>query len=316
MTANNGTVFAVDGATGYVGSHLVDTLCKKGYSVRAIVHNNAKDADCQFLESCGAKLFKTDLDANSQVLKDALNGATCMVHLIGSIAPPKGQKLEDLHAGQSLQMIEACKRASTKVVLVTALGTSANAVSLYHRTKSQSEELLKNSGLPFVILRPSLILGKQAGRRDSKLMTRYIKLIHDRPRVPLIGGGKNLLQPVFVGDLSEAIINAATDESLSKATLEIGGPEVISMHDLISRLMDTIGIRKPLQALPVGIASILAPIMETFQSVPLLSSDQVKLAGIDNICSDNAIETVLKVNPKSLKLALDTYKNQAQTTKV
>ncbi|MGC5183974.1 hypothetical protein ACPXBI_28385, partial [Escherichia coli] len=63
--------------------------------MHAIVHPGANEADCAFLESCGAKIFKTNLDANSPVLLEALNAAQSVVHLIGSIAPPKGQKLAD-----------------------------------------------------------------------------------------------------------------------------------------------------------------------------------------------------------------------------
>lgn len=308
MTEQVKTTVAVDGATGYVGTHLVHALCKKGIGVRAIVHPGANSKDCDFLLNSGAELFKTDLDAGSDTLKRALDGADCVVHLIGSIAPKKGQKLEDLHAGMTQHLLEANKGMTAKMLMITALGTAENAESLYHRSKWQAEELLRKSGHTYMILRPSLILGRQVGRRDSKLMARYIHLINTRPRVPVLGGGKNLLQPVFVGDLATAISKACLDASLVNKTIEIGGTEVLSMKDLLGKLMDALGKQKPLQPVPLGLAAMLAPILEMVQNVPLLSRDQVKLSGSDNICSDNWLEKLLESKPVSLAEALATYR--------
>ncbi len=301
-------IIAVDGASGYVGSHLIHALCKSGVRVRAIVHPKANLSDCQFLSECGAEIYKTDIDANSPTLIDALTGASTVIHLIGSIAPKKGQKLEELHAGITQQLVKAAQSTNTKILMITALGTSADALSQYHKTKWQAEELVRKSGLPYTILRPSLILGRQVGRRDSKLMARYIELIKTRPKVPLLGGGKNLLQPVFIGDLSRAISKLALSQEMTGKTLEIGGAEVLSMQELVSKLMDAIGKRKPLQPVPPALANILASVLELVQSVPMVSKDQVKLSTTDNICSDNALENQLALTPTPLAKALATYR--------
>lgn len=314
MTDPISGIVAVDGATGYVGSHLIHKLCQQGTTVRAIVHAGARAEDCQFLESCGATIFRTDLQADSAILAQALAGATSMVHLIGSIAPPKGQKLEDLHAGQSKQLVEACKKSGSKVIMITALGTSAEADSVYHRTKWQAEELLRQSGLAHVILRPSLIVGRLVGRRDSKLMARYIQLIEEKPRVPLVGGGKNLVQPVFVADLAAAIVKSIANRELTNKTLEIGGSEVLSMKDLVLKLMEILQISKPLLAIPPALASIAASLLELVQTVPLLSCEQVKLSLKDNICSQNALGTILNLEPEPLARALSTYKKTGSRT--
>ncbi|MBX9686444.1 MAG: NAD(P)H-binding protein [Candidatus Obscuribacterales bacterium] len=300
-------IAAVDGATGYVGNHLVWALAKNGYQVRAIVHPKAKESDCRFLQTCGAEIFRTDLKSDSEILKKALNSADCAFHLIGSIAPPKGQKLEDLHAGQTKELLAACRESKTKVMLLTALGSRGDAQSDYHKTKWQSEELLRNSGLEYLILQPSLIVGKQVGNRNSKLMTRYVHLIRTRPRVPLIAGGSVSLQPVFIGDLTEAIIKASFDPKYSGKTLELGGPEIINMKELVSKLMQLLRINKPLIAVPTAVASLAASFLEIFQTVPLLSRDQVKLSASDNYCKSNALSELLGHSPTSLDAALSTY---------
>lgn len=306
--ANAQITVAVDGATGYVGSHLVHELRQRGVNVNAIVHNSAKKSDCDFLESCGAVLYKTELDAASSTLVGALKNADYAVHLIGSIAPPKGQKLEDLHKGQTTQLVAACKKSGTKILMVTALGSSADADSVYHRTKWQAEEVVRQSGLPYLILRPSLIIGRKVGRRDSKLMARYLKLLKEKAKVPVIAGGANRVQPVSVVDLARAMANAIIEGAPLNETLEIGGEQAISMKDLLGLLMDSTGKHKPLQAIPAGLANILAGILETVQTVPLLSRDQVKLSQKDNVCRNNALESLLHSKPESIQSALATYK--------
>ena len=308
MTDLVSNIVVVDGASGYVGSHLVHELNRRQIPVRALVHETAHPEDCRFLASCQAGLFKSEINAASPVLAQCLSGARALVHLIGSIAPGKGQKLEDLHAGLTAELIAACRQSRPKIIMITALGTAVDADSLYHRSKWQAEELLRASGLDYVILRPSLIVGRQVGRRDSKLVARYINLIETRKRVPLIGGGKNLLQPVFIGDLCSAVIKAIGDDSLNGQTLEIGGEKVVSMKELVTDLMAVLEIKKPTQPVPPAVAALAAALLETIQTVPLVSRDQVKLALKDNVCSNNAMQSILHLEVKSLADALQTYK--------
>ena len=313
--SNGGQIIAVDGASGYVGNHVVAELRRRNIQVRCIVHPGVKDVDREFLKSTGAEIFQTDLKEDSAILQSALSGVTCIIHLIGSIAPPKGQKLSDLHAGQTKELIAACKKTAVpKIVMITALGTAVDAESEYHRTKWQSEELVRNSGISFVILRPSLIIGRTVGSRNSKLIARFNKMIAERPQVPVIEGAKNLIQPVFVGDLAEAIATAASspadDPTLRNRTFEIGGGEVQPMHQLIKELMKQQGVSKSLKSLSAPIANLAAFFLEMVSpGVPLLSRDQVKLACTNNVCSDNALQPIFKVNPTTVEAALATYNN-------
>lgn len=313
---------AVDGATGYVGNHVVAALRKRNMKVNCIVHKGAKEVDKNFLQSTGAKIFEADLDASSESLQEALSDVSCVIHLIGSIAPPKGQKLADLHRGQTEQLVAACKKANVKkIVMITALGTAADAASEYHKTKWQAEEVIRSSGISFAILRPSLIIGRQVGSRNSKLIARFNKMIAERPQVPVIEGAKNKIQPVFVGDLAEAIVEAAlaaaNDSRFAGQTLEIGGSQIMPMHELIEKLMGLQGQEKPLKSLPASLAGVLAFLLETFSpGVPLLSRDQVKLACGDNICSANTLESVFRIKATSVDEALKSYASSSTPSSV
>lgn len=308
-------VVTIDGATGYLGNHLVNHLLKRGLKVRALVHAGAKNDDIGFLNSLGAQVFQSDLDPGSIKAQEALSGAACLVHLIGSIAPKKGESLIDLHAGQMEKLLKACRAEKPKIILVTALGTAEDAESLYHRSKWQSEECLRRSGLPYFILRPSLIVGRSVGRRNSKLISRFMQLIDSRKKVPLVGGGKNLLQPVFVDDLCRCIANVVETDALCQQTVEIGGEDIVSMKELVERLMELQGKEKPLQTIPAPLAFAIANVLQAFQTVPLLSVDQVKLSLKDNVCSSNQIESILKTKATGLCEALSTYNSESERTK-
>lgn len=301
----------VDGASGYVGSHLVASLCENGFEVRALVHKGAKEKDIRFLKSLNAKVFVADLDNDSDQLNTAFSGAQAVVHLIGSIAPPKGETMQNLHVNQTRRLVKLCKDNQVKkVIMVTALGSSSSAASNYHATKFQAEELLRTSGLNFVILRPSLIFGRQVGERDSKLVARLIQAIESKPIVPLINGGVNLIQPIFIGDLVDALIAAINRDDLINQTYELGGANVISMKQFVDMLMETLSVKKPIVNLPTPLATLLATCMEATSRVPLISRDQVRIAKNNNVCSTNDLSMKLGIEPRHIKLGLNTYKEK------
>lgn len=309
----------VDGATGYVGSHLVHLLIKRGFQVNCLVHKKAKQDDIAFLQSVGtdaggtdaggtgAKIFQYDL--NDQTAERAFAGMDCAVHLIGSIAPPRGTKLDDLHTEQTKCFAEHAAAAGIKkIIAVTALGTSPHAASTYHQTKSKAEAVISQSGIDFVILRPSLIVGKQVGKRDSKLVRRLQDMIQAKKIIPLISGGKNQIQPIFIADLAEAICAAIEDDQLLGKTCELGGEEIVTMRQLVEELMQILEVKKPILPLPRLLAYTIAGFCELKEGVPMVSRDQVTLSQLDNICHDNALTSLLKIKPTPLRHALTTYK--------
>lgn len=306
----------VDGATGYVGSHLVAALGEAGFEVRALVHKGARQKDIDFLKSVKANVFVCNLDENSDELKKAFSGAKIAVHLIGSIAPPKGETMQNLHINQTGKLVETCRQNKIeKTVMVTALGSSSSAESNYHSTKWQAEELLRASGLNYVILRPSLIFGRQVGNRDSKLVARLIQAIEQKPCVPLINGGVNLIQPIFIGDLVEALITVINRDDLLNQTYELGGANVITMAQFVDMLMETLAVKKPVISLPTPIAVLLASCMEVTTRVPLISRDQIRIAKNNNVCSTNDLSVKLGIEPRHIKVGLNTYREKIASAK-
>ncbi|MDJ0864859.1 MAG: NAD(P)H-binding protein [Myxococcota bacterium] len=306
MSESKHTV-AVDGATGFVGVHVVAALRERGHEAVALVRKGSRAADLEVLESLGARLAPVDLQSESE-LTDAMRGCDRLVHLIGSIAPPKGTDLESLHGGIASRCFLAAKGAGvSKVAIVTALGAGPNAASLYHRTKWQAEEALRGSGLPFVVLRPSLIVGRRVGHRDSKMVRRYLDLIEQRKRVPLVLGGRNRVQPIAVTDLAEAVCTVLERSDWDGRVLELGGGEVMTTRQFVQRLMRAVGQEKDFLTIPGPLAWCAASLLEAVQEVPLLSHDQLRIAQIDGDCAENALTGELAATPTPLDEALAAY---------
>ncbi len=309
-TAPGGSV-AINGATGYIGTHVADELIRQGEQAVCLVREGTS-RDAGFLASLGAKIVETDAWATDGSLAEALADCDRLVHLIGSIAPPKGTRLADLQTGTARRYLEAANRAGVrKVVMVTALGCGPDAASEYHRTKWLAEEALRGSGLDWVIIQPSLVVGRTVGHRDSKLVRRYLDLIANKPRIPLVLGGHNQVQPIAIADLALALAKVLTSSRWDHHTLQIAGKDKLSTRDFVGELMRVRGVSKDFLTIPGPVAWLAATACEAFQTVPLLSRDQLRIARVDGTVADNDLVTQLEIDPISLKEALEVYGNNS-----
>lgn len=333
-----GKTVLVDGATGYIGTHVVRQLLREGASVLALVRPASSMEDREFLLRSGARLVEADLVGGAQEkrrLAEAFAQCYGAVHLIGSVAPRRGETLEQLHQEQTQAFSQWCLRAAVegnlrKALMVTALGAAPDSPSVYLRTKYQAEQIFfstldeKSDLIDCRVLRPSLVVGRQAGRRDSKLINRYRTIIAGRPVVPLVGGGMNIVQPLFVGELAEAVARClviAESRDLSghlsgsiispmnnmHRVSELGGLEKTPMHGIVAYLMKQSASPKKMITLPLPVAKVVATVMEKVQSSPLVSVDQVTLATIDMVTRHNDLPRLLGREPLNWPEALDSY---------
>ncbi|MGI9289289.1 MAG: SDR family oxidoreductase [Pseudomonadales bacterium] len=301
-------IVAVNGATGFVGTHVVKSLVERGVRPRAIVRRGAVGRDIDGLRQLGAEIAEVNFEAVDGSVIEALRGAGSLVHLIGSIAPKRGTHFDSLHQGIASRFISAAKETGlAKIVMVTALGAAPDAPSEYHRSKWHAEEALRRSGLTYVILRPSLIVGRSVGHRDSKMVRRYLELIKSKKKVPLVMGGANLVQPIFIGDLVEAVARALEQETWDNTELELAGDQVLTTRDFVGALMKTLHVQKDFVSIPRPLAWCVGLLAEQLQTVPILSRDQVRIAGINGNTKHNALVEDFGITPQRLEDVLGVY---------
>jgi uncharacterized protein YbjT (DUF2867 family) len=275
----------VTGGTGFVGPHVVHALRARDVAVRALVR---KPARASSLAAWGVELATGDVtDPGS--LRAACDRADTVVHLV-AIIRGKPADFERVMADGTRNVVAAAQEAGVRrIVLASALGLderSKDAVP-YFAAKWEMERAVRESGLEHVIFRPSFVFG-----RDGGVLPTFVRLARYAPVTPIIGPGRQRLQPIWVEDLAEYYAVAATEQTGANQTFELGGPEAVSWNEFWTRLKRVLGSRRPSVHVPFGLMRAQATVTERLPAAPV-SRDQLTMLELgDNVVTDpSAVET-------------------------
>lgn len=292
------TVF-VTGATGFVGRAVIHALRADGLRVRCLVRRGS-ERDLRGLEAI--ERVEGDVLAR-QTLDEGIGGCEAVVHLVGIIREYRGRGItfERLHVEGTLNVLAAAAAANVRRYLhMSALGTSATAQSLYHQTKWLAEEAVRASALPWTIFRPSVIYGKGDG-----FVSMLARMVEKLPVVPVIGEGRQKVQPVPVEQVAEGFRRALARPETVKQTYEVGGPDAVSIVELIDAIGRALGqarVRKI--PLPMGLMRVVASVLQGIPSFPL-TTDQIRMLEIDNTCDSEPFFRAFGLTPIALQAGLD-----------
>ena len=178
---------------------------------------------------------------------------------------------------------KAAASAGARMVHVSAIGADANSTSRYARTKAAGEQAVLSAVPSATILRPSVVFGP-----EDEFTNRFAALARMSPALPLIGGGVTKLQPVYVGDVATAVADAVDGKTKAGATYELGGPEVLSMREIMEAIMEITARDRMLVSLPFGLAKLKALFLQFAPGALKLTPDQVELLRSDNVVSETA----------------------------
>jgi NADH dehydrogenase len=288
----------VTGGTGFVGREVVQALRAQGYGVRCLVRRGSE----RDLHGLGA-IERVEGDVmGRESLADGMAGCDAVVHLVGIIRerPSAGITFERVHAQGTLNVLEAA--ASTGVrryVHMSALGTRAGARSRYHRTKWAAEEAVRASPIPWTIFRPSVVYG-----RGDELVTMLAGMIERLPVVPVIGAGRHRLQPVPVAHVAQGVVRALERPASVKHTYEVGGPEPVTMVELLDRIAAALRRRRPLRVhVPLGLVRALTRVLYRFPGYPL-TPDQLLMLEEENTCEPGPFYEAFDLTPVPLAAGL------------
>jgi uncharacterized protein YbjT (DUF2867 family) len=298
------TVF---GGSGFLGRHTVRALAKAGYRIRVAVR---RPAGAYFLMPTGTvgqiQAVKCNVGDPDQVAS-ALKGADIAINLTGILFQQGEQSFETLHVEAAKTIARAASGAGVKTLVhVSAIGADRDAPSAYACTKGEGEIALHEAFPAATILRPSVVFGP-----EDKFFNTFAGLARLSPALPLIGGGHTKFQPVFVGDVAQAILRAIQDPAARGETYELGGPSVYEFKALMRILLHEIGRKRLLVPIPFFAASIKAFFLQMSAIVgiaPLLTTDQVTLLKSDNVVHDGQPGFAeLGIRPVALEAVLASY---------
>jgi uncharacterized protein YbjT (DUF2867 family) len=230
-------------------------------------------------------------------------GCDAVIHLVGIIRehPTHGVTFDLLHTQATQNVLEAASASGIRRYLhMSALGTRADAASRYHQTKWAAEEAVRASGLEWTIFRPSIIYGRGDG-----LVTLLASMIRRLPAVPVIGSGRQRLQPIPVEQVAAGFVGALDLPATIKQTYEVGGPEPVTMIELLDLIGRALGHRRVLRVhVPVGLMRPVARVLHPLPGFPV-TPDQLQMLGEDSVCDPRPFFQTFALDPIPLAVGLE-----------
>lgn len=296
------TVF---GGTGFVGRQVVRALARRGYRVRVAARNDGAGYRLRMLGDVGQiEVVQANIRVRESVER-ALDGAEACINLVAVLYEHGRQKFGDLHVEGARTIAQcAAARGISRFVHVSAIGADVGAESKYARTKGEGEAAVREVIPSATVVRPSIVFGP-----EDAFLNRFAQMATLSPVLPMVGA-ETKFQPVFVGDLGDAIANAAIDAAAAGQTFEIGGPTVYTFRELMEIVTRETGRRSILLPVPFPIAGVIGMLgdIQARLMPPLLTSDQVELLRHDNVPAEGAPGlSELGVTPTSLEAVASTY---------
>ena len=278
-----GALITIFGGSGFVGSHLVQALARRGYRIRVAVR---RPNEALFLKTSGVVGQIEPVQANIRddtSVAAAVEGASAVINLVGILYETGKQRFKSVQTDGAARVAKAAKAANVPVFIqMSALGADAESPSDYAVSKAEGEAAVLAIYPQAVILRPSLVFGP-----DDNFYNRFASLARLSPILPLFEGATRF-QPVYVKDVAEAIARVVESDAFDGKVLELGGPVVQTMREIWEQVLHVIRRKRVLAPVPRFFARIKAFFLQ-FLPTPILTPDQLRLLAIDNVVSEEAV---------------------------
>jgi uncharacterized protein YbjT (DUF2867 family) len=295
----------ITGATGYIGRHLVARLVEQGERPRCLVRDIQRAT--RILPADKVELVQGST-TQPHTLEAAMRGVDTVVHAAFITADHKqsvGNNYEETNVQGTANVIKAAKDAGVKrIIEISGLGTKPDKAGSYMQGRYLAEKMLKESGLDWTIIQPSVLFGK-----DAPFIKGLSELISTAPVVPLIDGGKVMFQPIYVEDVVTVIIRVLEDpEHTTGKTYTIGGPEYYSFTQVIDALLRTLRKTRIKVYAPAPLVGIGAAVMEATLPKPPLTSAAMTLFFFENTTDLNSVERDFGFEPMSFTTYLQEHR--------
>ena len=294
------TVF---GGTGFIGRQLVALLLQNGETVRLAVRHPHRIKLATGATSSREIVQADILDETS--VGSAIVGADAVFNLVGILTETSTQTYRAIHVEGARRVALAAQRHGvTRLIHISALGSSLTSPAISDRTKAEGEQAVREVFPQATIVRPSLVFGE-----DDHFFSRFVAMIRSGPVLPLIGGGTTKFQPLFVDDMTTGLLELLKRPETAGKTYEFGGPQVYSFKALLELLLTTLNRQRVLIPIPFALAEMQAGLLELLPNPPL-TRDQVRLLKTDKVVS--GMEPTLSdfgVQPRPLEEFLAVFKD-------
>jgi NADH dehydrogenase len=301
MAARGRKVATVFGGSGFLGRQVVQRLAQRGYVVRVAGRDPVAARKLQTQGRVGQIVPLACRVTDPAAVARALEGASVAVNLVGILYESRPGDFRRL-MGEAPGVIAAAAKAAgvEHLVHVSAIGADANSPSLYAQAKAQGEAAVRAAFPEAVILRPSVVFGPEDG-----FFNRFAAMAR-LPFMPVVSGGTRF-QPVYVGDVADAVMAAIEKPEAAGRTFELGGPRVMTMREVLRFILDTTRRHRPMVEMPMGFMRWQAGLLEKLPAPPL-TQDQLLLLERDNVVAEGADGlAALGIRPTAIEAVVPGY---------
>ena len=284
----------VTGATGFLGRRVVEKLIEHSYQVRCLVHSPGRE---RMFPAGAVDVYYGDVN-DPAALAGACQGVEQVVHLVAVIRE-KGSVTYDGVNRVGAEKVVAAAKASGEVkhfIHLSAVGAVNNPEFPYLQSKWQGEQAVINGGLPYTIIRPSIIFGP-----GDEFLNSLAALVRLSPLVPVIASGRNRLQPILVDDVAQCIALSLSRHDLQGHTLELGGPEQLSYNEIVGIVARGMGKRRARLHVPMWMMRVNVAVMQAVMSRPPINSEMLKMMRVRNVAEMGMVEQTFGFTPKPLE---------------
>ena len=291
------------GGTGFVGRAIVEKLAHEGAAIKVLARNAER---AKFLKPMGGVGQISIMTGNALEVADLgaiIAGSDAVINTIGILAENGPQRFDALQAELPGTIGRLADEAGCKrVIHISAIGADASSAIKYAASKGRGETNLVDAFKKATILRPSLVFGAGDG-----FFNRFASMAVMAPGLPVIGGGRNRVQPVFVGDVADAVIASLKDDATAGKTYELGGPEVMTFREVMAYIIGQIKRRRMLIPVPHAVM-MMASIPMGLLPNPPVTRDQLKQLKLDNVVAKGAKGfDDLGISPVPIELVVPGY---------
>jgi uncharacterized protein YbjT (DUF2867 family) len=296
-------VATVFGGSGFIGRHLIKRLAKTGTIIRVATRH---PSSANFLRTNGAvgQIIPIAVNVNDDAsVAAAVRDADIVINLIGILYESGGNTFHGTQGEAPGRIARAAKAAGAqRFIQISAIGADAGSTSEYARSKAAGEQAVLKAFPEATILRPSIVFGP-----EDNFFNRFGAMARIAPALPLIGGGHTKFQPVYVGDVADAIMKALEVPAAKGKVYELGGPRVYSFKEIMELVLAETRRKRFLVPVPWSVAEFQGKILGKLPK-PLLTLDQVELLKRDNVVAPGAATFKdLGINPTAAEVIIPTY---------
>ena len=290
-------VVLVTGATGFIGRAVVGELLKHNYAVRCLVRTPGSE---RMFSDRSVEIYYGDIrDENSIV--SACHGVEFVINLVSTISPSRGSDMFSTNVVGVTKLVSAIESSGSvkHLVHVSVLGANDNPRERYFFSKWKGEQEIKRTRTSYTILRPSVITG--ASDRFSNLLGSLVRLF---PVVPVVGHGRNRIQPMVVEDFAYCIVASLGRNDLEGKIIEIGGDLYLSINEMIDCISDAMGMRRIKIHFPLWVSGLFCSLMNIFMTKPVLNRELARMLSNRNVTDIGVAKSVFGITPKAFSEGL------------